>query len=306
MRESLSRRGLMLAGGGAALAAALPKTAGARGAMITRPIPSSGERIPAVGMGTWITFNVGGNERLRRERMKVLETFFARGGGLVDSSPMYGSAQEVMGWCLERLPETERLISATKVWTRLSGSAEEQMADARDLWGLPSFDVMQVHNLVEWQPHLKTLRRARDAGLIRYIGVTTSHGSRHDTLERIMRTEPLDFVQFTYNIEDRWAEERLLPLAADQGIAVIVNRPFKHKRLFDRYQDDPLPPWCADFDCENWAQFFLKFVLGHPAVTCAIPATAQVAHMEENMGALYGRLPDTRQRQRMVDYIESL
>jgi len=298
------RRDVLAGAAGVAAAAAFRPTAGET-AMIRRAIPATGEVIPAIGMGTWITFNVGADAELRRERAEILRVFFERGGGMIDSSPMYGSSQAVVGWCLERLADTAGLISATKVWTRFQ-QAEAQMAEARRLWGVERFDVMQVHNLVRWREHLPAIRAAKEAGRVRYVGVTTSHGRRHDELERIMRHEPIDFVQLTYNIQDRWAEDRLLPLAVDRGLAVIANRPFQHKALFRKFQHAPLPPWIAEFDCANWAQFFLKFVIGHPAITCAIPATSQLAHMEENMGALYGRLPDAALRRRMVDWVEGL
>jgi len=301
----------VLAGAGALAAApaltGLTPSAERAAPMITRAVPATGEAMPAIGMGTWITFNVGDDPELRAHRTKILRTFFEMGGGMIDSSPMYGSSQAVVGHGLDKLGYPDGLISATKVWTRFGGGAADQMAEARDLWGVDQFDVMQVHNLVNWRDHLQTLRAAKDAGRIRYIGVTTSHGSRHDELERIMRNEPIDFVQFTYNIVDRWAEDRLLPLAADKGIGVIVNRPFKRKQLFRMFQDAPLPEWAApEVDAANWAQFFLKFIIGHPAVTCAIPATSRLPHMRENMGALTGELPDAKTRRKMVRYIESL
>ena len=305
----LSRRGFLAGTAGLALMPCLgaaPAQAAVESEMITKPIPATGERIPAIGMGTWIEFNVGDDEDLRRNCLEIARIFFARGGGMIDSSPMYGSSQDVIGWCLRRLDDTDGLISATKVWTPWGGGAREQMAEARELWGVERFDVMQVHNLVDWEEHLDTLQQAKDEGLIRYIGITTSHGSRHGEMERIMRERPIDFVQFTYNIVDREAEDRLLPLAAERGIAVIANRPFKRKQLFHMFQDHPLPEWIGEFDCANWAQFFLKFIVSHPAVTCAIPATSQIPHIKENMGALYGRLPDPELRRRMARYVEDL
>jgi diketogulonate reductase-like aldo/keto reductase len=308
-QTGLTRRRFLATTAGAALAPAFGSGL-ARAAVEgihTRPIPSSGERIPAIGMGTWITFNVGASTEMRRHRKKILEEFFARGGGMIDSSPMYGSSEEVVGWCLDRLDDIRGLVSATKVWTRGMSDGEEQMARSRELWGLKTFDVMQVHNLVDWQTHMQTLRAHKDAGKVRYIGVTTSHGSRHDELERIMQNEPLDFVQFTYNIVDRWAEDRLLPLARDRGIAVIVNRPYKRKQLFRMYQDQPLPRWAeAEAGAKNWAEFFLKFIIAHPSVTCAIPATSQIPHMQENMGALKGPLPDQPTREKMARYVAEL
>jgi diketogulonate reductase-like aldo/keto reductase len=280
--------------------------AGARESAILRPIPASGERIPAIGMGTWITFNVGDSEALRRRRLEVLRAFFERGGGMVDSSPMYGSSEAVLGWCLARLDNAAGLFAATKVWTPFDDSGPEQMAASRRLWGRNRFDLVQVHNLVNWEAHLEMLLEAKRRGQIRYVGVTTSHGSRHGEMERIMRAEPIDFAQCSYNILDREAERRLLPLAAERGLAVIVNRPFRQKQLFRLFGAKPLPAWSAEFDAGNWAQFFLKFAISHPAVSCAIPATSRPDHMAENMGALYGRLPDAELRRRMVGYVESL
>ena len=274
--------------------------------LLTRPIPSSGERIPAIGMGTWITFNVGGDGALRDQRVEVLRRFFEMGGGMVDSSPMYGSSEAVVGHCLERLGRPEGLFSATKVWTWRQSSGASQMANSRLLWGAERFDLMQVHNLLGWKGHLETLLAHKAEGLVRYVGVTTSHGRRHEAFEDVMAKQPLDAVQFTYNILDRWAERRLLPLAGERGLAVIVNRPFRRGALFEHVAGHPLPDWAAEIDCANWAQVFLKFIVSHPAVTCAIPATSRVDHMTENMGALSGRLPDAALRKRMIADVESL
>ena len=273
-----------------------------------RPVPSTGEAVPAIGMGTWITFNVGGNETLRRARLEVLKTFFERGGGMVASSPMYGSAQAVLGWCLSRLPsqDTSGLIAATKIWSPAGGTGPEQMAEARALWRLTAIDVMQVHNLVDWRNHLTSIRAAREQGLVRYVGITTSHGLRHEEMEAIMTSEPLDFVQLTYNVEDRAPERRLLDLAAARGIGVIVNRPFQRGALIRKLAGKPLPNWAGDYAIESWPQFLLKFIISHPSVTCAIPATSKVAHMRENMAALHGPLPDATTRKRMIDYVEGL
>jgi aryl-alcohol dehydrogenase-like predicted oxidoreductase len=276
------------------------------GPLLTRPIPATGERVPVIGMGSWITFNVGDDQDLRDERVEVLRRFFARGGAVIDSSPMYGSSEEVIGHCLARIPDRGPLFSATKVWTPLQMFGPGQMADSRELWGIERFDLMQIHNLLNWESHLETLLADKAAGRIRYIGITTSHGRRHDEFAQAMAEQPLDFVQFTYNIVDREAERRLLPLAAERGLAVLVNRPFRRGQLFDRFGRHPLPAWAADFEAANWAQFFLKFIVSHPAVTCAIPATSRVDHMEENMGALHGRLPDAAMRARMIDYVGSL
>jgi len=308
-RGGLSRRAWLRRMAGAALLL----TAGARPApgaeplpIVGKRIPASAELVPAIGMGTWITFHVGNDRWQRDRRVAVLQRFFERGGTLVDSSPMYGSAEAVMGYCLERTRGVERVFAATKVWTYGRTRGIEEMQTSRRLWGVPRFDLMQVHNLVDWQTHLETLKAWKGEGKLRYIGVTTSHGRRHEELARILAREPLDFVQLSYNVLDREAEQRLLPLAAERGIAVIANRPFRTGGLFRYVRGKPLPSWAGEIGCGNWAQFFLKFIISHPAVTCAIPATSQLAHMEENMGALREPLPDAHQRQRMVRYLESI
>jgi diketogulonate reductase-like aldo/keto reductase len=192
------------------------------------------------------------------------------------------------------------------VWTPFTALGDGQRAHSRRLWGVEQFDLMQVHNLLNWEGHLPRLLEDKARGRMRYVGITTSHGRRHDVLEKVMAEQPLDVVQFTYNIVDRAAEARLLPLAADRGLAVVINRPFRRGQLFDRFAHHPLPGWADEIDCANWAQFFLKFIVSHPAVTCAIPATSSIEHMRENMSALEGRLPDEALRPRMVRYVENL
>lgn len=309
IKSGLSRRAFL--GTLAALGAAgslRPLAAAAQPSpILERAIPATGETVPAIGMGTWITFNVGADQALRDQRADVLRAFFEQGGAVIDSSPMYGSSEEVVGYCLERLsPSRESVFAASKVWTLLQLLGERQLARSHELWGLKRMDLMQVHNLLNWESHLETLRERKEQGSIRYVGVTTSHGRRHDDLEQLMRKEPLDFVQLTYNVLDREAERRLLPLAADRGLAVLINRPFQGGSLFERFERQPLPEWVDEIDCDNWAQFFLKFIVSHPAVTCAIPATSRVDHMQENMGALRGQIPDVKMRARMVAYVESL
>ena len=277
------------------------------GPLLTKPIPATGERLPVIGMGSWLTFDVDDDTALRDRRVEVLRAFFAAGGGVIDSSPMYGSSEEVIGYCLDRLGDTPALFSATKVWTVLQSLGVRQMQASEGLWAPEGgFHLMQVHNLLDWEAHLETLAAWKAQGRVRYVGVTTSHGRRHPDMVRVMANQPLDFVQFTYNILDREAERVLLPLAAERGLAVIVNRPFRRGRLFDILDRHPLPGWAAEIDCANWAQFLLKFAVSHPAVTCAIPATSRVDHMEENMGAAYGRLPDAEMRRRMVEYVAAL
>jgi diketogulonate reductase-like aldo/keto reductase len=280
--------------------------AAAAAPVLTKPIPATGEQLPVIGMGSWVTFDVGDDAAARVQRVDVLRTFFEQGGAFIDSSPMYLSSQEVIGHCLARIPAKPSLFAATKVWTMTRALGIQQMEASRQLWGVDRFDLMQVHNLLDWEAHLATLVEWKAQERVRYIGVTTSHGRRHDELERIMTTQPIDFVQFTYNMADREAEARLLPLAAERGLAVIINRPFRRGTLFDMVGTSPLPDWTGEIDCVNWAQFFLKFIASHPAVTCAIPATSRVDHMRENMGAAYGRLPDPGLRARMIQYVESV
>ncbi len=253
-----------------------------------------------IGMGSWLTFDIGRNKRKRAQRVEVLRTFFELGGGMIDSSPMYGSSEQVIGHCLEQLGEQKGLFSATKVWILGRALGIHQMQDSQALWKVPQFDLMQIHNLLDWRTHLETLKQWKAEEKIRYIGITTSHGRSHKELEQAMLTGEFDFVQFTYNVIDREAEQRLLPLARERGIAVIINRPFQRGKLFNLIENKTLPAFAAEIDCANWAQFFLKFIVSHPAVTCAIPATSQVAHMQENMGAGYGRLPDSAMRLRMA------
>lgn len=309
---TLTRRDVLKALGAGALAtAALPLGAGsrlayaARADLITKPIPSSGERLPVIGMGTWRTFNVGSDPKLRNDRTQVLAAFFEAGGRLIDSSPMYGSSQNVVGYGLDKLGAQGRVFAADKVWTSDEDETYEQIAESRKEWRVARFDLMQVHNLLEWKAHLDKLQKLEADDKIRYVGITTSHGRRHDDFERVMKTEELDFVQLTYNMVDREAEERLLPLAAERGIAVIANRPFRGGALINRVQreDYPLPGWAQEIGCENWPQFLLKFVVSHPAVTCAIPATTKVEHMRENMGAARGELPDAATRKRMLAHL---
>lgn len=288
--------------GGAAL---LRPGQSAPAALLERPIPASGECLPVIGMGTWITFNVNRDPVSMAPLLPVLQAFFAQGGRLIDSSPMYGTAEAVLGELLEQVEGRERLFSATKVWTPGKRMGERQMERSRELWRVPAFDLMQVHNLLDWETHLETLRAWKAEGRIRYIGITTSHGRRHEDMERIMGTQALDFVQFTYNVLDREAERRLLPLARERGLAVIINRPFQGGALFSRVRDRPLPGWAAEIGCANWAQVFLKFIVSHPAVTCAIPATSRVEHMRENMGAAFGPLPDAALRERMAAEFEA-
>ena len=272
---------------------------------IKKPIPHSGEMLPVIGMGSSRTFDVS-EAQARSALLPVLQAFFDGGGALIDSSPMYGHAEQVLGDLLRQLDHKQALFAATKVWTDGKQQGIEQMQRSMQRMGVKSFDLMQIHNLRDWQVHLETLNSWKRDGRIRYVGITTSHGRFHDQLEAIMRSHPLDFVQFSYNIANREVEQRLLPLAGERNIAVLVNRPYARGELFGVVKGKALPDWAAEFDCDSWGQFFLKYVVSHPAVTCTIPATSSVIHMRDNMGAGFGRLPDAPMRKRMELYFAGL
>jgi diketogulonate reductase-like aldo/keto reductase len=306
--QHLSRRDLLgtLAAIGAAAMFGPSVALSQQRAIITKPIPSSGESLPVIGLGSWITFNVGDDVEARDSCAEVMRAFFGTGGRLIDSSPMYGSSQKVIGYGLDKLNQPPGLFSADKVWISSGSRGPGQIDASRRAWGVPRFDLLQVHNLLAWEEHLRTLLTMKAAGQVRYVGITTSEGRRHRDIEQIMRTQPLDFVQVTYNVLDREVEGRILPLARERGIGVIVNRPFREGELIRRVARHPLPAWAAEIDCANWAQLLLKFIVSHPAVTCAIPATTRVDHVRENMGAAYDRMPDAAMRARMITHVEKL
>lgn len=276
------------------------------GPLIQKSIPSTGEKVPVIGMGTWQTFDVGADTDLRNHRTQILKEFFKGGGGIIDSSPMYGSSEAVVGYGLEQLAYPSGLFSATKVWTSDTERGKEQIQQSKELWGLSTLDLEQVHNLVNCESHLKTLFELKQAGTLKHVGVTTYGGYRHSELANIMRTQPLDFIQLTYNVENRQAEGKILDLAQERGISVIANRPFGGGPLIDRMQKHPFPGWGPEIGCNNWPQLLLKFIVSHPAITCAIPATTQIVHMQENMGACHGELLKPKSRKRILDYIERL
>ncbi len=287
-------------------AAVLPRAfAAATPERLYRRIPVSGEQVPTIGMGTWRTFNVGTSESLIADRCEVLARLIEAGGTMVDSSPMYGSAEAVVGDCSARNAPPPDWFPVTKVWTSSADEGVKQIERSFALWRVETFALFQVHNLVGWRHHLPLLREMQQEGRIRYVGITTSHGRRHDELEDLMRSEPLDFVQLTYNLADRDAEERLLPIARDRGIAVIANRPFRRGALILRLAGHPLPAWAAEIGCDTVPQFLLKFIISHPDITCAIPATSRVDHMVENMQAMLAPLPDREMRGRMIEWLEA-
>ncbi len=273
---------------------------------IKKKIPSSGEALPVIGMGSWQTFDVGDDAQERANLLSVLQAFFDHGGAVIDSSPMYGSSEQVIGDLLKQVSNKKALFAATKVWTRGGKRGIAEMQRSMRRMGVEVFDLMQIHNLVDWETHLETLKTWKAEGKVRYIGITTSHGRDHGELEQILQNEPFDFVQFTYSIANREVEKRLLPLATERGIATLINRPYQGGGLFRRVKGKPLPPWATEFDIQSWGQFFLKFAVSHPGATCAIPATSKLRHMIDNMGAGFGRLPDTGTRQKMIAYYESV
>jgi len=306
-RNKWSRRRFLQAAALSAGGLISPKFISAKsGSFLTKPIPSSGERIPVIGLGSSRTFNVG-NDPLGLENVtEVMHHFFNAGGKLIDSSPMYGSSQAAIGYGLNKLAKIKDVFSADKVWTWEADNGPAQMEQSRQHWQVDSFDLMQVHNLVSWQQHFKTLFSMKQHGKLRYVGISTSHGRRHDELEEIMKSHPLDFVQCSYNILNREAEQKLLPLAKKRGIAVIINRPFQRGDLFDELDGKPLPTWAKTIGCNTWSQFLLKFIFSHPSVTCAIPATTRVEHVKENMLACTGPLPNQAMRNSMIDYVEKV
>lgn len=292
--------GLLLTGG-----IALAPAAEAR-VILQRSIPSSGEKIPALGLGSWQVFDVGPGEAERKPLEEVLARFVSLGGRVVDSSPMYGHAEQVIGDIAAKLGLHTSLFLATKVWT--TGRNEGIASMERSLARLQTkrLDLMQVHNLVDARTHLATLREWKEQGRIRYLGITHYNSSGYPEVARLLRSEKLDFLQINYSLGEREAEKEILPLAQDRGVAVLANRPFGGGDLFSRVRQKPLPDWAGEFDCRSWAQFLLKWIIAHPAVTCAIPATGKVQHLEDNMQTGVGRLPDAKLRQRMVELVEKL
>jgi diketogulonate reductase-like aldo/keto reductase len=296
----------LIASAGAAtatLATALSCRAGADNRPVTRRIPATGEALAVIGMGTSQTFTDSVPADALRQ---VLQAFFDHGGQLIDSSPMYGPAERLIGELLPRVDHKDKLFAATKVWTTGRDAGIEQMNHSMRLMGVKIMDLMQVHNLVDWKTQLATLREWKAQGRIRYFGVTTSHGRAHDELMQVMNGESLDFVQFSYSIADRDVEQTLFPIARDRGIATLINRPFRRADLFAKVKGKPLPDWAAEFDCTSWGQYFLKFIAAHPDVTCIIPATSKPAHVIDNQAAGYGRMPDAAMRARMARHFASM
>lgn len=274
--------------------------------LIQRAIPKSGERVPVVGIGTYDTFDVGVKAPERVELKQVLLEFAALGGTVIDSSPMYGEAERVVGDLTSELGNREKYFYATKVWTSGRDAGVRQMEQSFHLMRTKHMELMQIHNLLDLEVHTRTLREWKASGKIRYMGITHYHAGAHAELEKLIKTNTYDTVQFNYSMAEREAEKQLLPACQEAGVAVIVNRPFAQANLFGRVKGKPLPAWAAEFDCYSWAQFFLKYLLGHPAVTCVIPGTRRVTHLKDNMQAGMGRLPDAAMRKRMLDTLNML
>jgi diketogulonate reductase-like aldo/keto reductase len=287
--------------GGEAMAAGAESSA-----VIQRPIPSSGELLPVIGMGTSRTFDAAADAASLASLEEVMRAFLAGGGTVIDSSPMYGNAESRVGDLLRAMPNRPPLFAATKVWTTGREEGIAQMEESARRMAVERFDLIAVHNLLDWRTQLATLKQWKAEGKVRYIGITTSHGRDHDQFLQVMREEPLDFVQFSYNIEDRVAEKKLLPLASDRGIATMINRPYQRGSLFAKTRNTELPAFARDLGCASWGQFYLKFILAHPAVTCIIPASSKVKHMQDNMGANFGTVPDAAQRDEMLRFYQSL
>jgi diketogulonate reductase-like aldo/keto reductase len=296
------RRALLAAIAGAALA----RPALSRERMNMKPIPATGETLPVVGLGTWQTFDVGADQAARAPLAEVLQTFVRAGGRVVDSSPMYGSAESVLGALADELALRGKLFMATKVWTRGRAAGLAQMQHSLARMRVERMDLMQVHNLVDVETHTRTMQELKASGKLRYLGITHYTASAHAEVARWLDTGQYDFLQINYSLAERDAERRVLPLAAEKEVAVIVNRPFAEGALFRRVKGKPLPPWAAELGIGSWAQYFLKWIVSQPAVTCAIPATANPRHLRDNVAAGSGPLPDAAQRRQMAAYFDSL
>ena len=308
----MTRRAAARLIGGAAIGSLVPMKAsrgqGTRESLdvVARAIPVSGEKLPVIGLGTWRAFDVDPAADTRRQLQEVLSLFVKLGGRVVDTSPMYGRAEEVIGDLISTLGIRDALFLATKVWTRGRQNGISSMARSLELLRTKRIDLMQVHNLVDVKTHLATLRDWQREGRIRYVGITHYESGAFEEMENLIRSEKLDFIQINYSLLEPEAAERVLPLARDRGIAVLVNRPFGAGDLFDKVRSKPVPDWASEFEARSWAQFFLKWVVANPAVTCAIPATSKPAHLQDNMRGGVGRLPDASMRRRMLEFLASL
>ena len=302
MSQQLSRKEFIrLSGNTAAGLLFLPYSLNFQSKLVLRKIPSTGELIPAIGLGSWLTFDVGNNEEDLSARRNVLKTFYELGGRVVDSSPMYARSEAVIGRLAGDLNLTDKFWFATKVWTNGEGSGKRQIEDSIRLFKKTP-TLFQVHNLLDYSTQIKTIRKLKEEGKIKYAGVTHYLNSAHGDLENLIQNDKPDFIQINLSIRNRAAEDRLLPLSADKGVAVIINRPFETGAMFDSVGNAPLPTWAKDWGIKTWASYFLKYIISNPAVSCTIPATRRVDHLKENMDAILEPLPDTATRKKMVEY----
>ncbi|MDA7564833.1 aldo/keto reductase [Pelagibacteraceae bacterium] len=286
-----------------------PKFSFARNKIVNKKIiPKSGEKITPIGMGSWLTFDVMPTKTNIKNCVEILKIFFKNEGQIIDSSPMYGQAEKIIGLSLENITESNKknLFSATKIWTPMNNMGMKQFKDSLDLWNINKFSLVQVHNLVNYDSHFELLKNLKKKGKIKYLGVTTSNGSRHEKLIEIMKNDELDFVQFTYNILDDEAEKYLLPLAKEKRLAVIINRPFQGGNLFKLSKNKKIPKWISDYGINTWSELYLKFIISHPDVTCVIPATSKTKHMNENMQSQFGRLLNQDERLKIKEYYKNL
>jgi aryl-alcohol dehydrogenase-like predicted oxidoreductase len=292
---------------GAATLASLLMTDSVRAdaALVVRSIPSTGEPLPAVGLGTWQAFDIAGDPAAIEQARATLKALVSAGGRMIDSSPMYGSAESVAGRLVQELGVRDRTFVATQVWTQGRAAGRQQMEDSMRKLRVERLDLMQVHNLVDTETHLETLKEWKAAGRVRYVGVTHYHAGAHAALEKFVRSGAVEFVQVNYSLAEPEAERSLLAAAADSRVAVIVNRPFAEGAMFRRVQDKPLPAWARELGCSSWAQFFLKWILAHPAVTCAIPGTRNPKHIADNLEAARAPLPDAATRRKMAELFAS-
>lgn len=310
MEQKLSRRQTVKLLGYAGLGTLLPAPEHAftnqNANMLTRPIPSSNEQLPVVGLGSWIQFDVGSGAPEREPLQEVLQQMLNKGGKLIDSSPMYGRSEEVIGDLTAASGKANQFFYATKVWTSGEQQGIQQMQQSMQRMKRKTMDLMQVHNLVDWKTHLNTMKKWKAEGRLRYTGITHYTVSAHAQLEEIVRSKAVDFVQFNYSMRVRNAEKSLLKACMNSGVAVIINEPFEKGDLFRLTKGKTLPAWAAEYDIKSWAQFFLKYIISHPAVNCAIPGTSNPKHAADNMMAGYGKLPDEKGRKKMVEFIESV
>jgi aryl-alcohol dehydrogenase-like predicted oxidoreductase len=303
-----SRRELLKAGIGVAASIFLPSASllAQATSLIQRKVPSTGESLPIIGIGTARRYEAVSTEAERAPLREVLRQFKAMGGRVIDTAPSYGTAETVVGDLMTELKSRESLFIATKLGARGGDAGIEQLEQSFKRLRTATIDLIAVHNLQDTQTQLRTLRQWKQAGRIRYVGITTSFERQHSEFAQTMRAEALDFIQVDYALDNRIAGQRILPLAADRGMGVMINLPFGRGRLFTAVQGKSLPPWASECDCSSWGQFFLKYIVSHPAVTCALPGTAKVEYLVDNLGAARGRLPDAAMRRRMESFIDGL